>query len=125
MIDAMGLVGGTAEAPVVDQGPGHGAPDALVLDIGGDVGALILYADDALVGAEIDLTPEGVAGHPATHTAIRRRRATAQDVVCGVYPHLTAGRYTVWGLDHRPVAVVDIIGGRVGELDLTGGRLGP
>jgi hypothetical protein len=33
---------GSVEAPYVDEGPTDGPPDALVLDIGDDIGALVL-----------------------------------------------------------------------------------
>jgi len=105
------------ERPVVDTGPRTGPGDALVLDIGGDIGALILYADEDLVGEEIDLTPVGEHCHHGIHTAVRRRRAAGRDLICGVYPELQAGRYTVWGLDHTPLAVVEIHGGQVTELE--------
>lgn len=104
------------EEPVVDHGPRSGPDDALVLDIGGDIGALVLYADECLIGREIDLTPasEHVQG---VHTAIRRRRANGADVVCGVYPQLLAGRYTVCGVAGSPIGTVVIEGGRVTEVD--------
>ena len=106
----------SSEAPVVDEGPRTGPSDALVLDIGGDVGALILYADEHLIGAEIDITPMGQHQHHGVHTAIRRRRAGERDIVCGVYPELPAGIYTVWGVDGDRIATVGIEGGRVAEL---------
>ena len=105
----------SAEAPVVDEGPRTGPPDALVLDIGGDVGALILYADEDLIGREIDITPAGEHHHHGVHTAIRRRRAADRDTVCGVYPELKEGAYTVWGLDGSPIAHLRIEGGSVRE----------
>jgi hypothetical protein len=104
------------EAPVVDHGPRTGPPDALVLDIGGDVGALVLYADEELIGAEIDVTRVGEVQHHGVHTAIRRRRVADRDIVCGVYPQLPAGNYTVWGLGGDALATVAIEGGRVAEL---------
>ncbi len=106
----------SAEPPVVDEGPRTGPSDALVLDIGGDVGALILYADETLVGSEVDLTREGEAHHHGTHTAIRRRRVNGADVICGVYPELHIGTYQVWGLHDRPIGTVAIEGGRVSEV---------
>jgi len=107
----------SGEAPVVDGGPRSGPADALVLDIGGDIGALVLYADQNLVGVEIDLTPAGRPSHHAVHTAVRRRRVADRDIVCGVYPELPAGTYTVWGLHGAPIATVRIDGGVVSEHD--------
>jgi hypothetical protein len=105
----------SVEAPYVDEGPTDGPPDALVLDIGEDVGALILFADEGCLGQEIDLTPVGACQSHDMHTMIRRRRAVGREFIAGVYPELTEGDYTVWGLDGRPLGEVSIVGGQVGE----------
>lgn len=98
----------------MDTGPSVGPPESLVLDIGGDVGALVVYADEACLGWEIDLTPAGAPPSHHVHTMIRRR-AVAQQFVAGVYPALRAGVYTLWGLDGQPLAEVVIAGGHVTE----------
>jgi len=103
------------EAPYVDEGPTDGPPDALVLDIGDDIGALILYAEEECLGQEIDLTPVGAPRSHHMHTMIRRRRGVGREFIAGVYPELQEGEYTVWGLDGHPLGDVTIVGGRVGE----------
>jgi hypothetical protein len=103
------------ELPFVDEGPG-GIPESLILDIGDDVGALIVYAEECCLGMEIDLTPVGLPQSHHIHTMIRRRRALTQDFVAGVFPELRAGSYTLWGLDGQPLAEVAINGGAVAEL---------
>jgi hypothetical protein len=80
-----------AEAPYVDEGPTAGPADALVLDIGGSVGALVLYADPSCLGIEIDLTPVGAPRSHHMHTMIRRRRAVDREFIAGVYPELLEG----------------------------------
>jgi hypothetical protein len=87
----------------------------LVLDIGGDVGALILYADESCLGQEIDISPLGVPRSHHTHTMIRRRRAVTQEFIAGVYPELREGTYTVWGLNGEPLGETTICGGQVSE----------
>jgi hypothetical protein len=106
---------GPVEAPYVDEGPTSGPPDALVLDIGEDIGALILYAEEGCLGQEIDLTPVGVPRSHHMHTMIRRRRGVGQEFIAGVYPELREGEYTVWGIDGHPLGAVTIVGGRVSE----------
>jgi hypothetical protein len=106
----------SGEAPFRDDGPG-GAPVSLVLDIGDDIGALVLYADEECLGREIDLTPVGLPRSHHTHTMIRRRCAVDREFVAGVYPELPAGSYAVWGTDGGVIAEVVIAGGRVTELD--------
>jgi hypothetical protein len=106
---------GTVEAPFVDDGPTQGPPEALVLDIGDDIGALVLYAEESCLGMEIDLTPAGAARSHHLHTMIRRRRAVDREFIAGVYPELVEGTYTVWGIDGLPLGDVIIEGGRVSE----------
>jgi hypothetical protein len=105
----------SAEAPYIDEGPSDGPADALVLDIGGSVGALVLYSDEACLGLEIDLTPAGAPRSHHMHTMIRRRRAVDREFIAGVYPELVEGVYTVWGIDDRPLGEVTIVGGQVSE----------
>jgi hypothetical protein len=110
------------EQPFVDAGPSDGPAEALVLDIGGDVGALVLYADEVCLGAEIDLTPAGVPRSHHLHTMIRRRRAVDREFIAGVYAEVRAGEYTLWGLDDQRLGTIVITGGQVSEFD--GGRCG-
>jgi hypothetical protein len=105
----------SAEAPYVDEGPRDGPADALVLDIGGSVGALVLYSDETCLGLEIDLTPAGAPRSHHMHTMIRRRRAVDREFIAGVYPELVEGVYTVWGIDDRPLGEVSVVGGQVSE----------
>jgi hypothetical protein len=105
----------TPEAPYVDDGPTEGPPEALVLDIGDDIGALILHADESCLGMEIDLTPVGAPRSHHLHTMIRRRRAVDREFIVGVYPELMEGNYTVWGIDGHPLGDVVIRGGHVSE----------
>jgi hypothetical protein len=108
--------GAWEEQPFQDSGPRSGPPDALVLDIGGDIGALIIYADESCLGSEIDLTPAGATRSHHLHTMVRRRRATNKDVIAGLYPEVREGAYIVWGLeDSGPLGEVTITGGQVSE----------
>ena len=106
---------GPVEAPYVDEGTTDGPPDALVLDIGEDIGALILYTEESCLGLEIDLTPVGAPRSHHMHTMIRRRRAFDREFIAGVYPELTEGTYTIWGTDDLPLGQVSIVGGHVSE----------
>jgi hypothetical protein len=104
----------SVEVPFTDQVAEN--PESLVLDIGGDVGALVLYADEVCLGHEIDLTPAGRPQSHHVHTMIRRRRAVDREFVAGVYPELRDGTYTVWGTDGVALTEVAIAGGQVTEL---------
>ena len=51
-------------------GPSHAG--SVVLDIGGDTGALILHAPAEMLGREIDVTPAGAPDAHGTHSLVRR-----------------------------------------------------
>jgi hypothetical protein len=103
------------EAPFVDDGPTQGPPEALVLDIGDNIGALVLYADESCLGTEIDLTPAGAPRSHHLHTMIRRRRAVDREFIAGVYAEVVEGVYTVWGIDGLALGDVTVEGGHVSE----------
>jgi hypothetical protein len=85
---------------------------SVVLDIGGDVGALMLRTPPALNGREIDLDPDDESA-PHTHSAVRERRLLGGVAYAAVYPSLKAGQYTVVDTGQR----VTIMGGEVTEID--------
>lgn len=90
---------------------GPSGPGTVVLDIGGNAGALIIYAPRELDGTEIEVS----ARHPPgarTHAVVRERRA-AGGCHAAVYPALPAGDYTIWRDRLIPAGVVTILGGAV------------
>ena len=59
---------------------------SVVLDVGGSVGALVLYAPEALAGAEVEVARLGLPGH-TTHSSVRHRQLAPGLMVCAaVYP---------------------------------------
>ncbi len=118
-----------------------------VLDIGGEIGALILYTDAAYNEREIEVSrlDESQAepdeqkhehehehehlhdqGHShdhdhdrvrRIHTAIHVRRAGGTVTYAGIYPELAAGRYRIWTDDPSLPNEVTIVGGEVAEVD--------
>jgi hypothetical protein len=96
----------------------HRVPDpsaAAVLDIGGEVGALLLFMPADLAGAEIELQP--LAGGPRTHTGVHARRVGDAVVHAALYPALAAGSYAVLLPGDPDRLTVLIEGGRVTEAD--------
>src|SRR5579872_2042425 len=87
----------------------------VILDIGGDVGALILYTGAERDGEEIELS-RSVPGAPRFHNQVHQRRFQGQAVFAAVYPEIDAGEYHVWGKT-SPVQTVTIRGGCVAEID--------
>jgi hypothetical protein len=108
----------------------------VMLDIGGDIGALIILTGEALHLAEIEISPEGADarlhthahshdggthehehGAARTHVAVRERRGPSGVRYAAIYPGLRQGRYTVWGLDGAARDTVEIVGGEVRQVD--------
>jgi len=71
---------------------GPSAEASVVLDIGPHAGALVLYTDEDLAGAEIEIRP-GAGEWRGTHTAVRERHAGVRVLHAGVFGSLAAGAY--------------------------------
>jgi len=111
--------------------------DVLLVDIGGDTGALVVYATDDLVGKEIEIvalgshlhhgSPEshGAAGHrhdrPVSdhpvHNVVRRRRVGPNTYCAAVFPDLKAGTYRPYGTGVADLEPFTIVGGGITEID--------
>ncbi|HEU0212468.1 MAG TPA: hypothetical protein VFR13_00170 [Jiangellaceae bacterium] len=91
--------------------------DSLVVDIGGDVGALIVYAPPQLVGQEIEITAVGTSSVHPLHNVVRPRRAGTRVVHAAVFPDLPAGTYHRRGNGVADVRAFTVTGGRVTEVD--------
>lgn len=91
-------------------------PEHVVLDIGDDVGALVLYTPPNLHGREIDVSP---LGHDSrrVHTAVLERSVDGRPIFAAVYAELQAGTYRIWGDDPSLPSQVTIVGGTIAEID--------
>lgn len=94
----------------------HPRVEDVVLDIGGDVGALILYTNPDLDGEEIELS-RAEPGAPRFHNQVHERRFNGRALFAAVYPEIQAGEYYVWGHDSELVDSVRIRGGEIAEID--------
>ena len=90
--------------------------DSAVLDIGGDTGALIIYADAGSVGQEIEICRSGDLA-TRMHNVVRARRAPAGLVHAAVFPALYEGTYDVLSDEGLSCRKVVVLGGRVTEDD--------
>jgi len=84
----------------------------VLLDIGADTGALVLYTPAHLLGAEIEISPD-TPGAPRTHAAVRARPGPSGTRYAVLYEGLAAGRYTIWRDHGTPGGQVTVTGGRV------------
>ena len=88
----------------------------VVLDIGDDVGALVLHTPRTYHGREIEVSPLGRDGR-RIHAAVLERSAMGQTMFAAVYAELQAGMYRIWGDDPRLPNEVTISAGAVAEVD--------
>jgi hypothetical protein len=92
---------------------GPSGPGTVVLELGADVGALVLHTPAELDGREIEISPEEAVTSRRTHSMVRPRHMTTGTRYAAVYPDLAAGPYTIWADEQNPVGRVVIAGGRV------------
>lgn len=105
-------------APVAHSVVSHtvrGGPP--VLDIGGDIGAMVVLMEPAAAGTELHLRS---ADEPPTfvHTGVWTRPHGTASVTAAVFPELVAGTYWVLDTDGHDVRPVVIGGGELTEIDL-------
>lgn len=92
---------------------------SVVLDIGDDVGALVLYTPPAYADREIEVSPAEDDSR-RTHTGVLLRRLGGRAFHAAVYPALRAGVWRIWTDDGCLPARVIIAGGVVTEMDWRG-----
>lgn len=95
-----------------------GAP---MLDIGGDIGALVVLMDDDSAGTELHLRAEH---GPAVHTGVWTRHQGNGHVTAALFCELAAGTYWVLDADGDDVSPVAITGGALTSADLRTARAG-
>lgn len=96
--------------------------DSLVLDIGSDIGALVINAGAEASETEIEISPGTDPAVPRSHNVVHARQGRHGTRYSAVFPSIPAGRYTVWHSSGTPHAVVTIRGGsgHRARVDLTG-----
>ena len=89
-------------------------PEFVVLDIGEDVGALIVHASADLHGVEIEISRTGEDGK-RSHKEVLERSAGGRSSYTAVFDGLREGTYTLWIDDEARARRVAIRGGVVAE----------
>jgi hypothetical protein len=95
-------------------------PEPVVLDIGGDLGALIVYTDAGMVGVEVEISATGSDGE-RSHKEVLEREIHGQPAYTAVFDKVRAGSHTLWVDDVARERGVVVIGGAVAELDWSPG----
>ena len=85
-----------------------------VIDIGDDVGALVLYTTEELVGAEIEISPDGEPDR-RRHVAVHPRQYPGGTAYAAVYYGLEAGSYQLWAADGAVAMTASIEGNTITE----------
>ena len=101
---------------------GHGHSDghetfgagSMLLDIGGDFGALIIHTGPEHNEVEIEISPYD-DGTARTHNQVHARHNQHGTSYSAVFPSVAAGEYTIWRQDDTPQGSVTIHGGQVTE----------
>ncbi|MFJ9690930.1 hypothetical protein [Kitasatospora sp. NPDC101183] len=94
--------------------PAPSREGSVVLEIGGTLGALIIYTGPADDGLEIEVSPVG-DDTTRTHAAVRPRHLVAHTTHCAVISPLPEGDYTIWRTPQSPDTTCTVRGGGVTE----------
>ncbi len=95
-------------------------PEHVVLDIGGEIGALIVHADPELHDLQVEICPSGAEDGKREHQHILERPINGRTMYAAVFGGLRQGSYTL--LTDDAVRETDVIvrGGIVTTLDWRG-----
>lgn len=91
-------------------------PESILMDIGDDVGGLIIYTQPDLRGQEIEVSRRE-AVDKRTHVEVLERPVNGRTIFAAAFPQLLAGVYAVWGTDGAVAAYVNVNGGEIATVD--------
>lgn len=89
---------------------------AVLLDVGGGNGALVLHTGPELAGTEIHVSPSAPDG-TRTHAEVHQRSVSSGGTAyAAVFPALRPGSYTLWATDARSLGEALVTEGRVTDV---------
>jgi hypothetical protein len=100
---------------------GRPHPEYVVLEIGEDLGALIVYTDSSLHGTEIEISPAG-ADDLRSHKDVLERSRANRPAFTAVFDQLPEGTYTLWVDGVARARGVSVSAAAIAELDWTAGE---
>ena len=110
--------------PAGETGPAaEPARDNLVLDIGGDTGALVIHAPADRDQAEIEISPAG--SDARSHNVVRARATGGGTRYAAVFPALPTGDYVVWQDAAAAAGTITVHGGQVASFRLGTSEIAP
>jgi len=97
-------------------------PEYVVLDIGEDLGALIVHTDADMLGVEVEISATGQDDR-RSHKDVLEREINGRAAYTAVFDKVREGTYTLWVNNVARAREVVVSGGVVGELDWSSERL--
>ena len=91
-------------------------PEFVVLEIGENLGALILHTDADMHGVEVEISPDH-DDHDRDHKQVLERSTNGRPAFTAVFDGLPAGRYALWTNGRARARGVAIEGGSIAQLD--------
>jgi hypothetical protein len=91
-------------------------PEFVVLDIGHDVGALIVHTDAHMHGMEVEISHSG-DDRQRSHKEVLERRTGEDPAFTAVFDGLPVGTYTLWLNGRARARGVRVAGGAISQLD--------
>jgi hypothetical protein len=91
-------------------------PEHVVLDIGEDLGALIVHTDASMHGVEVEISATG-HDDERSHKDVLEREINGRPAYTAVFDKVREGSYTLWVDDAARARDVVIAGASVAELD--------
>jgi hypothetical protein len=91
-------------------------PEAVILDIGQDLGALIVHTPADMHGVEVEISATGHDDR-RSHKDVLEREIDGRPAYTAVFDKVRQGSYTLWVDDVACAREVFIAGGTVAELD--------
>ena len=87
-----------------------------MLDLGGDIGALILHTRAEMLGVEVEISATGQDDR-RSHKDVLEREINGRPAYTAVFDNIREGTYTLWIDDVACERGVVVSGGAVSELD--------
>jgi hypothetical protein len=91
--------------------------EPVVLELGEELGALVVYTDPSLLHLEIEISPADADG-ARSHKDVLERVVAGRSLYAAVFDRLPQGPYTLWHDDVALARNVTVTGGSIAELDL-------
>jgi hypothetical protein len=90
-------------------------PEFVVLELGDDLGALIVHTNADMHGVEVEISPAG-NDERRSHKEVLERVAGGRAAYTAVFDRLPAGSYTLWTEGTARARGVEIAAGQIAEL---------